>query len=31
VKVNDPNLKDRHLCACPNWDDLKNKTTPLTF
>jgi hypothetical protein len=31
VKVNDPNLKDRHLCACPNWDDLKNKTTPYTL
>ena len=29
VKVNDPNLKDRHLCACPNWDDIKNKTRPL--
>ena len=28
VKVNDPNLKDRHLCACPNWDELKNKTRP---
>jgi hypothetical protein len=28
VHVNDPNLMDRHLCACPQWKDAKNNTPP---
>ena len=28
VHVNDPSLMDRHLCACPQWKDAKNKTRP---
>jgi hypothetical protein len=27
VLVNDPKLNDRHLCACPKWSDLKNKSS----
>jgi len=23
IKVNDPDMKDRHLCACPEWKDVK--------
>jgi hypothetical protein len=26
VKVNDPKLNDRHLCKCPKWSDVENKT-----
>jgi len=25
IKVNDPSLSDRHLCACPEWKDVKTK------
>jgi len=28
VHVNDPTMMDRHLCACPQWKDEKNKTAP---
>lgn len=26
VHVNDPTMMDRHLCACPQWKDDRNKT-----
>ena len=29
VKVNDPDNKDRHLCACPEWKDLSPTTAPV--
>lgn len=29
VHVNDPTMMDRHLCACPQWKDVKNKTFSL--
>lgn len=28
VKVNDPDMKDRHLCACPMWKDLTPTASP---
>jgi hypothetical protein len=32
VKVNDPDMDDRHLCACPQWKDLVPTASPkLTF
>lgn len=29
VKVNDPEMKDRHLCACPEWKDLAPTSSPV--
>lgn len=29
VKVNDPDNKDRHLCACPEWKDLSPTVAPI--
>jgi hypothetical protein len=29
VLVNDPMMKDRHLCACPSWEEAKNKTVAI--
>jgi hypothetical protein len=29
VKVNDPDMKDRHLCACPEWKDLAPTASPV--
>ena len=29
VKVNDPDMKDRHLCACPEWKDLTPSASPV--
>lgn len=29
VKVNDPDNKDRHLCACPEWKDLSPTSAPV--
>lgn len=28
VKVNDPDMDDRHLCACPEWKDLVPTASP---
>jgi len=29
VRVNDPSKSDRHLCACPEWKDLRPTMTLL--
>jgi len=29
IKVNDPDMKDRHLCACPEWKDLHPTASPV--
>jgi len=31
IPVNEPDMKDRHLCACPEWKDVKPAISPLPF
>lgn len=30
VRVNDPSMDDRHLCACPEWKDMYPTSSPIT-